>query len=209
MTRKTINPWLKVGLELGPVLAFFLAFGRLKGTSVTFGGVTYSGFILATALFVPLLVATTLILWRLTGRLSPMQIVTLVIVLVFGGLSVWFNDERFFKMKPTIIYTFFAGLLGFGLLRGQSYLRYAMDGVMPLKPEGWMILTRRVAIFFVCLAVANEVVWRTMSDQAWVNFKTFALTLGVFAFFMAQSRLFERYAETDPAEAADKGRDQT
>lgn len=203
MAAKKINPWLKIGLELGPLLAFFLSFGRLKDASLVIGGTTYHGFILATAIFVPLLVATTLLVWKLTGRLSPMQVVTLVIVLVFGGLSVWFNDERFFKMKPTIIYLLFAGLLGFGLMRGQSYLKYAMDEVMPLKAEGWMILTRRFALFFAALAVANEVVWRTMSDQAWVNFKTFVLTLGMFAFVMAQAKLFERYAE------APKGEDQT
>jgi intracellular septation protein len=192
-----VNPWVKAALEFGPVLAFFVAFGWLKERTVTLGGTEYGGFILATALFVPLLVVSTLILWRLTGRLSPMQIVTVVLVIVFGGLSVWLNDERFFKMKPTIIYVLFAAVLGFGLLRGTSYLRYAMDGVVPLKPEGWMILTRRVTAFFAGLAVLNEAVWRTMSDQAWVNFKTFGLTVGVFGFFMLQGKLFERYALED------------
>lgn len=200
---RKINPWVKVGLELGPILVFFLTFGRLKDQSVTIGGTTYQGFILATAIFVPLLIVTTLILWRLTGRLSPMQIVTLVIVILFGGLSVWFNDPRFFKMKPTIIYTIFAVVLWVGLLRGQSYLKYVMDGVMPMKPEGWAILTRRFALFFAGLAVANEVVWRTMSDQAWVNFKTFVLTAGMFVFIMAQARVFERYAIMDDGKAGD------
>ncbi len=156
MAGKKINTWLKLGLELGPVLAFFVAFGRLKDTHVTLGGTDYGGFIIATAGFVVLMVAATLILWRLTGRLAPVQIVTLVLVLVFGGLSVWLNDERFFKMKPTIIYLFFAAVLFGGLLRGKSYLALLLEDAMPLQPEGWAILTRRFAGFFVVLAVLNR-----------------------------------------------------
>lgn len=193
MRDKKINPWLKLGLEFGPIIAFFLAFGRLKDRTVMLGGTEYGGFILATALFVPLLVLATLVLWRLTGRLSAMQIVTLVLVVVFGGLSVWLNDARFFKMKPTIIYVLFAGILGYGLMRGRSYLALVMEEAMPMKAEGWMILTRRLALFFAGLAVANEAIWRTLSDQAWVNFKTFGLPAALFLFFMAQGGLLRRY----------------
>ena len=199
MAEKKINTWVKLGLELGPVLAFFIAFGRLKDQTVTIGGTEYGGFILVTAGFIPLLVICTLVLWRLTGRLSPMQIATLVLVIVFGGLSVWFNDERFFKMKPTLIYLLFAAVLGFGLLRGRSYLALAMDDAMPLKDEGWMILTRRLTAFFLGLAVANEAIWRTMSDQAWVNFKTFGLPAALFLFFMAQGGLLKKYGTDDQA----------
>ena len=200
MAGKKINPWLKLGLEFGPLLAFFIAFGRLKGMTFTIGGTEYAGFILATAVFVPLLVLSTLILWRLTGRLSLMQIVTLVSVVVFGGLTIWFNDPRFLKMKPTLIYLLFAGILGYGLLRGRSYLALVMEEAMPLRPEGWMILTRRLTAFFVGLAVLNEVIWRNMSDQAWVNFKTFGLTAAIFLFFMAQSGLMQKYATEDQKE---------
>ena len=201
VTKRKINPWLKLTLELGPILVFFLAFSRFKDMTFKMGGVDYHGFILATAIFVPLMVVTTLILWRLTGRLSVMQVVTLVVVLVFGGLSVWFNDERFFKMKPTIIYLLFAGILGFGLLRGRSYLSLAMDEVLPLAEEGWMILTRRLTAFFLGLAVLNEIIWRTMSDQAWVNFKTFGLTAAIFLFFMAQGKVIEKYGEDQEPKA--------
>lgn len=197
MAGRKINPWLKLALEFGPVLAFFVAFTRFKDTHVILGGTSYGGFILATALFIPLMIAATLVLWRLTGRIAAIQIVTLVLVIVFGGLSVWFNDERFFKMKPTMIYLLFAGVLGFGLLRGTSYLALVMEEVMPLEHAGWMILTRRLAAFFAALAVLNEVIWRTMSDQAWVNFKTFGLTAAVFVFFMAQGRLLQRYGIKD------------
>jgi len=194
MTERTVSPGLKLALDLGPLIVFFAAFTFLKDATVSIGGRDYGGFIIATALFIPVLAASTLALWRLTGRLSPMQVVTLLLVLVFGGLTVWLNDERFFKMKPTIIYALFAAVLGYGLLRGKSLLAYAMDGVMPLQPQGWTILTRRVTALFVLLAVANEVVWRTMSDEAWVSFKTFGLPLVIFAFFMTQGRLMQRYA---------------
>jgi intracellular septation protein len=124
----------------------------------------------------------------------------------FGGLSIWLNDERFFKMKPTMIYLLFAGVLGFGLLRGQSYLESVMDQALPMEREGWMILTRRVVAFFLGLAVANEVIWRTMSTDAWVNFKTFGLTLGTFAFFATQMGLFSKYGiESDDADADSAG----
>ena len=172
MARRKINPWLKAALEFGPLIVFFVAFARLKDQTHVIGGTEYSGFILATAGFVPLIVLSTLVLWRLTGRLAPMQIATLVLVVVFGGLSVWLNDERFFKMKPTIIYLIFAGILGLGLFLRRPWLALVMEEALPMEAEGWRILTQRMALFFLGLAVANEVIWRNMSDQAWVNFKT-------------------------------------
>lgn len=191
---KKINPVVKLALELGPIVAFFAAYVKLKERTFVIGGTEYEGFILVTAGFIPLLLLSTLILWKLSGHISKMQIATAVLVVVFGGLTVWLNDDRFFKMKPTMIYTLFAGMLGFGLLRGKSYLRYVMEEMMPLQDEGWMILTRRLALFFAGLAVLNEVIWRTMSTDAWVNFKTFGLTLAVFAFFMTQGSLLQKYA---------------
>ncbi len=197
---KKVNPFVKLALELGPIVVFFIAYGKMKDQTFAYNGTDYNGFIVVTALFVPLLAVTTFILYRLSGKISVMQIMTLLIVVVFGGLSIWFNDERFFKMKPTMIYLLFAGMLGFGLLRGQSYLQLVMDEAMPLKHEGWMILTKRLCLFFAALAVTNEVVWRTMSTDAWVNFKVFGLTAAVFAFFMTQGKLMQKYAiEEDEA----------
>lgn len=193
MAEKKINPTLKLVLELGPVVLFFVTYTRIKDQQFDFFGQTYDGFIVATAAFIPVLLVSTGLMWWLSGKLSKMQLMTAVLVLIFGGMSVWFNDERFFKMKPTIIYLIFGGLLGFGLLRGQSYLRYVMDEAMPMQEEGWMILTRRLCAFFLGLAVVNELVWRTMSTGAWVNFKTFGLTIAVFAFFVMQASLFNKY----------------
>jgi len=190
MTEQSINPWLRTVLEFGPILAFFVAYLWLKDRTFAVGGTDYEGFIVVTAGFVPVFLLAMGLLWRLTGRLSRMQVITAVLIVVFGGLSVWFNDPRFFKMKPTIIYLLFGGLLGVGLLRGRSYLQYVMEGVMPLSDEGWMILTRRLTLFFLGLAVVNELIWRTMSEEAWVYFKTFGLTAAIFLFFMTQGRLF-------------------
>jgi intracellular septation protein len=200
--QKKINPILKMALELGPIVLFFIAYSRLRDRTFDIGGQAYDGFIVATALFIPLIIVTTLILWKLTGHLSKMQIATVFLVVVFGGLSVWLNDDRFFKMKPTMIYTLFAGVLGFGLLRGKSYLRFVMEEMMPLQHEGWMILTRRLALFFAGLAVLNELIWRTMSTDAWVNFKTFGLTIAIFAFFMAQGKVIQTYSI--PGDADDR-----
>ena len=150
-----------------------------------------------TAIFVVLIAASTALLWKLTGKLSKMQLMTLILVVVMGGATVWFNDSHFIKMKPTLLYLFFAGILGFGLMRGKSYLALVMEEAIPMQHEGWMILTRRLALFFVALAVANEAIWRTMSDSAWVNFKTFGLPLAMFAFFMMQARVLEQHGTDD------------
>ena len=184
---------LKSFLEFGPIIIFFLSYGRIKNRVFSIGGVEYEGFIVATATFIPVLLISTGLLWLLTGKLSRMQVVTAILVIIFGGLSIWFNDERFFKMKPTIIYLIFAGLLAFGLLRKKSYLAYVMESMIPMEPAGWNILTKRVAFFFFSLAVANEIIWRNMSTDTWVNFKTFGITGAVFVFFILQSALFKRY----------------
>ena len=149
MSDENLPKWVKPLLEFGPVLAFFVAYLKMKGTSYSLGGSDYDGFILVTALFVPLLLLCTAILWKLTGKISPMQIMTALLVTVFGGLTVWLNDPQFIKMKPTLIYLIFAGLLGFGLLRGQSYLRLVMQDALPMQAEGWMILTRRFTAVFL------------------------------------------------------------
>ena len=193
MAAKQINPFLKSALEIGPILVFFAAYLLLKDRTFALGGTEYQGFILVTAGFIPLMLACTAALWKLTGHLSPMQIVTSVLIVVFGGLSVWLNDDRFFKMKPTLIYLIFGGILGAGLLQGKSYLRMVMGEAIPLDHEGWMKLTRRFCAFFFGLAILNEIVWRTMSTDAWVNFKTFGLTAAIFLFFITQSKLFREH----------------
>ena len=199
---KEINPFVKLLLEMGPIVLFFVAYMRMKENVYTISGIEYDGFILVTAGFVILLIATTGLLWFLTGKLSRMQIATLVMVVLFGGMTVWLNDDRFIKMKPTMIYLLFGATLGFGLLRGSSYLQYVMEGMMPLQDAGWMILTKRLMIFFFGLAILNELIWRTSSTETWVYFKTFGLTLAMFGFFMTQSKLLQTYSTDE--ESSDK-----
>ncbi|MFX0545320.1 inner membrane-spanning protein YciB [Roseovarius sp. S1116L3] len=193
MSEKQISSGLKTALELGPIIAFFVAYIWLKDRIFTIGGTEYDGFIIVTAGFIPVFLISIGILWALTGHLSKMQVMTAILITVFGGLSIWFNDPKFFKMKPTIIYLLFGGILGAGLLQGRSYLQTMMDTVMPLTRQGWMILTRRLMLFFFGLALLNEIIWRTQTEEIWVYFKTFGLTAAIFVFFITQSKLFEEY----------------
>ncbi|WP_138935971.1 inner membrane-spanning protein YciB [Roseovarius arcticus] len=199
MNERKINGGLKTALEFGPILAFFVAYIWLKDRVFTIGGTEYDGFIIVTAGFIPIFLLSIGILWALTGHLSKMQAMTAILITVFGGLSIWFNDPKFFKMKPTMIYLLFGGILGVGLLQGKSYLQTVMDTMMPLTHEGWMILTRRIMLFFFGLAILNEIIWRTQSEETWVYFKTFGLTAAIFVFFITQSKLFSQYS-SEPKE---------
>ena len=197
MAQRHIPQWAKSALELGPVLGFFVAYLWLKDDVFTYGGVDYDGFVVVTALFIPVILASMGILWWLTGHISRMQIVTAVLVVVFGGLTVWLNDDRFIKMKPTMVYLLLGGILAIGLLRGQSYLRVVMGELLPMEREGWMILTKRMTAFFFALAASNEIVWRTQSTEFWVYFETFVLTGATFVFFIAQAGLIQRFSTAE------------
>lgn len=191
--KKDINPIIKQVLELGPTVAFFLIYLRLKEKTFEIAGAEYSGFIVATLVFIPILLAAMGVLWALTGKLSRMQIFTAFMVIFFGGLTAWFNDERFFKMKTTLVYGVFAVLLGIGLMRGRSYLAYVLGDVLPMRDEGWMILTRRLCGAFTGLAVANELVWRNMSTDLWVKIETFGFPILLMGFIMLQFGLLQAH----------------
>ncbi len=198
MAEQKINPVVKQVLELGPTLLFFLIYMWIKDESYTIAGTAYSGFIVAAVLLVPLLLASIAALWWLTGTLSRMQIFVAVMVVFFGGLTAWFNDESFFKMKTTIVYGTFALILCIGLLRGTSLLQWVMAEALPMKSEGWMILTRRLTGMFALLAVANEVIWRTQSTELWVKLETFAMPAALFLFLMANFAMLQRFIDEPP-----------
>jgi intracellular septation protein len=207
MAEKKINGVVKQVLELGPTLVFFLIYMRIKDETYTIGGTDYSGFIVAALVFIPILLASIAALWFLTGKLSRMQIFVAVTVIFFGGLTAWFNNEAFFKMKTTIVYGTFAGILGIGLLQGRSYLQYVLGDALPMQPEGWMILTRRLTGMFAVLAVANEVIWRTQSTDLWVKLETFAMPAALFLFVMAQFAALSRFViEPEAEDSASKDR---
>ncbi|WP_292294365.1 inner membrane-spanning protein YciB [Marivita sp.] len=197
MAQRHIPQWAKSALELGPVIGFFVAYLWLKDEVFPISGTEYDGFVVVTALFIPVILASMGALWWLTGHISRMQIVTAVLVVVFGGLTVWLNDDRFIKMKPTMVYLLLGGILAIGLLRGQSYLRVVMGELLPMEQEGWMILTRRMTALFFLLAASNEIVWRTQSTEIWVYFETFVLTGATFVFFIAQAGLIQRYSTAE------------
>ena len=199
---RQINPMLKSALELGPVIGFFLAYLWLKDETYVWGGTEYTGFVVVTAGFIPVILASMGVLWWLTGKLSRMQALTAVLVIVLGGLTVWLNDERFLKIKPTLVYGLFGGVLGLGLLLGRTWLRLVMEELLPMQDEGWQRLTRRVTLMFFALAAANEFVWRTQSTETWVWFETFGLPIATFAFFMAQAPLITRYGIEQDRESA-------
>ena len=193
MAEKPVNAVMKQVLELGPTIAFFLIYLKIKDRSFSLGGMDYSGFIVATLIFVPVLLLAMGVLWYLTGTLSRMQLFTAFMVIFFGGLTAYFNDERFFKMKTTIVYGCMAAILGIGLLQGRSYLEWVIGSFLPMKREGWMKLTGRLALMFVGLAVANEVIWRTQSTELWVKLETFGMPVALFVFLWLQIMSLQRY----------------
>ena len=193
MADKQVSPMIKGLLEYGPVVIFFATYVLFKDSVLTLGGQEYTGFVLATMVFVPLLIATTFIGWLLTGEVARMQVLTVVLVVIFGGMTILFNDEKFFKMKPTLVYLLFGGALSIGLLQGKSYLNSVMGQMVDMAHEGWMILTRRITVFFFALAILNEVIWRTQTTEIWVYFKTFGLTLAMFVFLASQYKVLTRY----------------
>ena len=201
-TQKEVNPIVKQVLELGPPILFFVIYMRIRDETFTIAGTDYTGFIIAALIFVPILLLAMAILWALTGKLSRMQVFTAALVIIFGALTAWFNDERFFKMKTTLVYGLFAALLGIGLLRGQSWLQYILGDMVPMQDEGWMILTRRLCAAFATLAIGNEIIWRTMSTDAWVKIETFAFPVILMAFLMWQFTALKPYMiEEDEDEA--------
>lgn len=190
--KKTVGPLLKTCLEIGPVMVFFLCFFLIKDEKYNIAGNVYDGFIVVTALFIPLVIFSTAILWYLSGQISRMQVLTAIFVTIFGVMSVWFNDERFFKMKPSILYAVFGVIILFGVARGRSYIKFFMGNELNLSERGWQILTRRFGVFFLLLAVLNEIIWRNFSTEFWVSFKTFGIPVLMLCFFASQIPLFNK-----------------
>ncbi|WP_323036043.1 inner membrane-spanning protein YciB [Pararhodobacter sp.] len=190
---KQASPLIKQVLELGPLLAFLVAYLWLRDGSVTIGGTDYGGFVVAIVLFVPLQIASAVALRLITGRLSRMQLATLILVIVLGLGTVLFNDERVFKMKSTFVFGLFGVLLFIGLWRGQSWLAFVLDQALPISREGWMILTRRMAWFFLAFAAMNEVIWRNFSTDVFVMWDTFGQMGVMFVFLMGNYKLIDTH----------------
>lgn len=196
------NPLLKMALELGPLLIFF--FGNLRGEwlAKAFPGLTAIGgpLLIATALFMVATVISLIISKIVFKHLPVMPFVSGIVVLVFGGLSIWLQDETFIKMKPTIVNTLFGVVLLGGLAFGTSLLGYVFNAAFQLDAEGWKKLTLRWGIFFLFLAVLNEVVWRNFSDDVWVSFKVWGTMPITILFTLAQMPLIMKHSLEDKEE---------
>jgi intracellular septation protein len=180
-----LHPASKLALDVGPLIVFFVANGRW-------------GIFAATGVFMVAILITLAVSYALTRRLPVMALVSAVVVVVFGGLTLVLQDETFIKLKPTIIYLLFAGTLLGGLILRKPLLAIVFDQMFNLTEEGWRKLTLRWAIFFLVLAVLNEVVWRTQTTDVWVSFKVFAILPLTFAFAMLQYPLLKKYEAGAP-----------
>jgi intracellular septation protein len=195
MAQRTIHPLLKLALEIGPIGVFFLGYRwATVDEALPVEEQQLEQILFATLLFVPAIVASVVFMRLWTGKLPRLALWTAIMVTVFGGLTLLLRDDTFVKMKPAINYTLFSAILAFGLVRGQSYLGYLMDELIPMTREGWVTFTRRIIVFWLVLAVVNEFVWRQFGTDMWVNFRTFVLPAANFVFIMSQLPLFQRHA---------------
>ncbi|MGJ0452022.1 MAG: septation protein A [Methylocystis sp.] len=178
--KRKLNPWLKLALELGPLLLFFVInskYGIFAATGVLMAGV----------------VLTLAVSWAITRHLPAMPVVTAVLVLVFGSLTYFLHDETFIKLKVTILYTLFgAGLIG-ALYFGKLLLPIVFDMAIHIDDAGWRKLTLRWGLFFFALAGLNEVLRRILTTDDWVNFKVFGILPLTLVFALAQAPLIMRH----------------
>ncbi|ALN71371.1 septation protein A [Aureimonas sp. AU20] len=206
--RREMNPLVKFALELGPLVVFFFANNRGEAIVRAFPALGELGgpLFVATALFMAATLIALLVSWIMVRTLPIMPIVSGAVVLVFGSLTLWLQDEVFIKMKPTIVNALFAAVLLGGLFFGKSLLGYVFDQAFKLDDEGWRKLTLRWGLFFVFLAILNEVVWRgaeryygkgPSADDFWVAFKVWGTMPITMIFMVFQFPLLKRHA-TEP-----------
>ncbi|NQV99510.1 MAG: septation protein A [Rhodospirillales bacterium] len=177
-TPRSSLKWLKPSVEYGPILVFFAAY--------------YLGDLFAAT--TAIMVATAIALgvsYVLERRIPMMPLITAVIIGIFGGLTLWLQDETFIKMKPTIIQTLFGLILMGGLMMGKLFLKSVMGSVWQMHDAAWRSLTVRFAGYFFAMAIINELVWRTQSTDFWVNFKVFGIMGLTFFFIMSQMKFIQ------------------
>lgn len=191
------HPLVKLGLEFGPLAIFF--FANSYGDRL-FGVASDRRIFVATAIFIVASLVSLALSKLMFNHLPRMAIVNAVVVSVFGGLTLWLDDAFFIKVKPTIVNTLFGVILLGGLAAGKLFLPFVLDSVMQLTEEGWRKLTLRWGLFFFVLAVINEVVWRTQTQDFWVGFKVWGIMPITLAFALAQTPLIMRHELKDKAE---------
>jgi intracellular septation protein len=196
------HPLLKLALELGPLLVFFFANLRGEWLVARFPALAELGgpLFVATGLFMAATIVSLLVSKIVLGHLPIMPFVSGIVVLIFGSLSIWLQNETFIKMKPTIVNALFGFALLGGLAFGKSLLGYVFNAAFQLDAEGWRKLTIRWGIFFLFLAVLNEVVWRNFSDNFWIAFKVWGTMPITIIFTMAQMPLVLKHTVAPAAE---------
>ena len=194
MKNKEENSLTKSILEFVPLITFFLAYYYFPNSNnLTGEDLSVEKIIFATKVFVPVLLVASVLSYLILRTISKMSVITALLVIFFGALTIWFRDPTFIKMKPTIIYLSFAIILIAGLMKNRSLLKSLMGSTLVLEERGWVLLTKRIIIFFICLAFLNELVWRFFGQDQWVNFKTFGMPILSLLFFAFQYRLFQKY----------------
>ncbi|MTI17853.1 septation protein A [Rhodobacteraceae bacterium RKSG542] len=193
---KEVSPLLKLALELGPLLIFFVANSRGEQLAEMFPALGALGqpIFLATAAFMVAITISLGVSYYLTRQLPIMPVVSGIVVLVFGALTLYLQDELFIKLKPTIVNCLFGTILLGGLFFGKSLLGYVFDSAFKLDDEGWRKLTLRWGVFFFVLAIINEIVWRNFSTDFWVDFKVFGFMPITMVFTMAQLPLIQKHS---------------
>ncbi len=181
MTAKTqLNPFVKLGLDIGPLLLFFVVNAK-------------AGIFAATGAFMAAVVVALVVSYVMIRRFPVMTVVSAIIVMVFGGLTIFLHDDTFIKLKPTLIYLLFALVLAGGLIMRKPLLSVVFDSMFHLTDEGWRILTIRWSLFFFVMAALNEIVWRTQTTDFWVSFKLFGFVPLTFLFALAQLPLMKKH----------------
>ena len=179
--KKELDGWKKLAVDLGPLLIFFAAYSRFD-------------IFVGTAAFMAATAVAMAVAWALTRHIPAMTWFSAILVGVFGGLTLWLKDETFIKMKPTIVFLIFAGVLAFGMLRKRNYLKSLLGAAFNgLSERGWDLLARRWCWFFILLAALNEIFWRFFSTEIWLHFKIWGDTLLTFLFAIAQTPMLIRH----------------
>ena len=192
-TRKTMGGGMRLALDLGPLLLFFLANAKF-------------GIFVATAIFIAAILVAMAVSFALVRHVTALQMFSAFMVIVMGGLTIWLHDETFIKLKPTIYYVFVSGLLSFGLATGRPLLKNVLGTAYPgLSEEGWRKLTRNWALFFAAMAVANEMVWRNSSTSFWVGYKLWGAIPATLLFALANVPMLMRHglSHEDAVEASE------